>query len=125
MQTQDQKRAKHAYEKVRGVPKGKQSKFKTFALKFPAMVLQCGVLQTLAYQNDKADDVFREIDEWLLSHAKIEWGNIRGRTIIDRLCDPGMDISNYRLVTREALAYGTWLKRASEIVLQDVRPENE
>ena len=124
MQTQDQKRAKDAYDKVKELSPDRQSKFKTLALKFPSMVLQCGVLQGLAFQQKENKGIFRELDDWLCNKSDLAWGGIQRKNIVDRLCDKKMDISRYRLITREAVAYGTWLKRAAEVLLREVRTEN-
>lgn len=125
MRTQDQKRAQHAYQKVQEVTSWNskdQSKFKTLALKFPAMVLQCGILQTLAFYQ-KEQNIYTILSDWLC--AQPELANIPGDgDIMDRLCHENMTLSRYRLVSRIALAYGTWLKRATEVILKDVKGEN-
>lgn len=134
MRTQDQKRANHAYNAVKQVKEwddSKKSRFKTLALKFPSMVLQCGVLQSLAFYENKQKDseIFTVLDNWLCgSDSGLHWINEAGVTAsgdnaIDRLCHPDMDISCYRLVAREAIAYGTWLKRAAETRLKNVLTE--
>jgi len=123
MQTQDQKRALKAYEIVQGLkdPKAK-SRFKTLALKFPAMVLQCGVLQTLAFYEAKDTKklVFPFLDQWLL--ASNGWpAGASGINVVQKLCHPSVQPSHYRALGREAIAFGNWLKRAAEALLKGVK----
>lgn len=120
MRTQDQQRAEHAYAGVEKVPKDQQSKFKTLALKFPAMVLQCGLLQTMAfYQKSDAKGVFGILEDWLKKKGTL--GQVGEGGLVKQICRA--ELSTYRLAGREALAYGTWLKRAAEVLLKDVKEE--
>mgnify|MGYP000241753355 CR=1 FL=1 len=125
MRTQDQKRAQHAYDEVQRLRDDKKSKFKTLALKFPAMVQQCGLLQTLAFCEQKNIEVYNAITGWLAQQqiltpqAQTQQG---GETFFQRVCRE--QLGPYRLLSREALAYGTWLKRAVEVLLKDVKAED-
>jgi len=126
MRTQDQKRAEHAYGQVKGIlSQGdkKKIKFKTLALKFPAMVLQCGLLQTLAFydsQNDK--EVYNAVTGWLAKQPLLAPGQQSQQQEANFLAQVyRAELGPYRLLSREALAYGTWLKRAAEVLLKDVQ----
>jgi|UniRef100_A0A7V6DQ49 CRISPR type III-B/RAMP module-associated protein Cmr5 len=127
MRTQDQERAQHAYTQVQNITDERQkAKFKTLALKFPAMVQQCGLLQTLAFCEQKNIEVYNAITGWLAQQqiltpqAQNQQGN---ETFFQRVCREEQ-LGPYRLLSREALAYGTWLKRAVEVLLKDVRAED-
>jgi len=127
MQTIDQKRAKKAYEIVETIVKlpdtdKKKTKFKTLALKFPSMVMQCGVLQALAYcmQKDASESssgVFDKLSVWLTPLLPDIPGNL---SIVEKLAAEGVTIWHYQMVTREAIAFGAWLKRAAATLLTDV-----
>lgn len=123
MRTQDQERAEYAYEKVRSVPSDKQGKFKTLALKFPAMVLQCGLLQTLAfYQKQKESEAYKAITDWLIKKnipPETSQASQASEDFLERVYRA--EVANYRLAGQEALAYGSWLKRATEVLLKDVK----
>ncbi len=127
MRTQDQKRAEHAYGRVREISEmnddRKKSKFKTLALKFPAMVLQCGLLQTLAfYEKQKDQEVYTAVKEWLAGQQILAAGQPtqpQQQNFFTRVSQA--ELGPYRLLSREALAYGTWLKRATEVLLKDVK----
>lgn len=128
MRTQDQERAKDAYDKVREILSNdakKQAKFKTLALKFPAMVLQCGLLQTLAfYEKQKDQEVYTAVKEWLAGRQILSAGQPnqpQQQDFFPQVYEA--PLGPYRLLSREALAYGTWLKRAVEVLLKDVRAE--
>lgn len=125
MRTQDQQRAEHAYAKVKEIcskDDKKKGKFKTLALKFPAMVLQCGLLQTLAfYDSQKDKEVYNAVTGWLDGQPILAAGQQtqqQQQNFFSKLYQA--ELGPYRLLSREALAYGTWLKRAAEVVLKDV-----
>jgi len=125
MRTQDQKRAQHAYDLVGNLPQDDKAKFKTLVLKFPAMVLQNGLLASLAFvqHKDKTTNkqVFQAYNNWLTQGATwINWSGTEGNTVVERLCHSQMTVQRYRHAAREALAYATWLKRAAEALLADV-----
>lgn len=122
MQTKDQKRAKKAYDIVRIIvsepDKKKKSKFKTLALKFPSMVIQCGVLQALAYckQKDISDTsgAYNAMNDWLINNC------VAGTDIVDGVAATNVTIWQYQMVTREAIAFGVWLKRAAATLLEGI-----
>jgi CRISPR type III-B/RAMP module-associated protein Cmr5 len=121
MQTNDQKRAKKAYDIVKNIvgEPDKKSKFKTLALKFPSMVMQCGVLQALAYckQKDSSNTsgAYIAMNDWLVTNC------IAGADIVEVVAADNVDIWQYQTVTREAIAFGVWLKRASATLLEGIK----
>lgn len=123
MRTKDQLRAENAYSVVLNIansPEEKRKrKFKTMALKFPAMVLQCGLLQTLAFYEHKSEDAYGAISGWLEQQQILPPSQAPLFTRVYQT-----ELGPYRLLTREALAYGTWLKRAAEVLLRDVQTED-
>lgn len=125
MQTLDQQRAMSAYSTVKHAVQHlddtKKQKFRTLAIKFPSMVRNCGVLQTLAFYQDKDDGsgVFKAFDSWLDIHGGLTPAEGEEATIVDRLCQPEVALSIYRMLQREAIAYGTWLKRAAETQIKE------
>ncbi len=129
MRTQDQKRAQNAYNIVETFATHGNSedkaKFKTLVLKFPAMILQNGLLAGLAFIQHKdkttGQRVFKAYNDWLTQHANwINWAETGDGNVVARLCHSKMTVERYRHVTREALAYAIWLKRAAEALLADV-----
>ncbi len=127
MQTKDQERAKEAYRVVKSIVADnnmldkKKSKFKTLALKFPSMVMQCGVLQALAYckQRDSSDSsgVYKELNDWL---PKCITDFPAGTDIVEKVA-ADVSLWQYQMVTREMIAFGVWLKRASATLMVDVK----
>lgn len=110
MQTKDQERAREAYATVATVDNDNKENFKTNAMKFPSMVMQCGVLQSLAYCKQKdSSGMFKQIDKWLTTMLP----GISGDNIVEKLSAESVTIWQYQMVTREAIAFGIWLKRAS------------
>lgn len=121
MQTRDQERAKKAYDivkKIVGESDKKKKKFKTLALKFPSMIIQCGVLQALAYckQKDSSDTsgAYKAMNDWLINR-------VAGKDIVDEVAATNVTLLQYQMVTREAIAFGVWLKRASATLLEGIK----
>lgn len=117
----EQKRAAHAYTGINGAvaqnDEALNKKLRTAAMKFPAMVLGCGLMQTLAfYESDTGDAGKQKILElvfgWLASPDS-------GGMLADHGDGYAASVARetpeqYRLLRAEAVEYGSWLKRAAE-----------
>lgn len=105
---------------LKAISEKDMDKYKSWATKFPTMVQTCGLLQTVAFYEEKAKKVYDELEKWLTEGAAIPWPNPEIQKLRDRifgLGDQNMDI--YRLATREAVAYMSWVKKAVSVLIPD------
>lgn len=127
----EQKRATTALEFVR-VVKTKdniKNEYRTWARKFPSMIVTNGLGPTLAFLKSKsrsegknssenAEKLFYDhCSKYLLENTSIPWSpecKSKGDVLEALLCS---DPEIYRLATMEILAFSTWLKRFAEIEL--------
>lgn len=100
------------------------ARLKTLGTRFPAMLQSCGLIQTVAFYQEKANkddrDIYRILQSWLCNPKVLPRpsGNA-GESLMERL-NKVEDVELYRLITREAMAYMTWVKRALSVKLADV-----
>jgi len=123
----DNKRASSAYQEVEdflerheGDGEGRD-KFKTWALKFPSLIQSCGLMQSLSLCQEKSDDVYNIAAKWLKDMFfanQEEIGKITEK--VSRL-----DMNLYRHAARELMAYMTWVKRATSVLMPDKPDEKE
>jgi len=117
MRTRDQRRAEAAFKRVQARDGSDQeADYKRFAKRFPALILNAGLAQAVAFAESKPknqallDDIASAIDE----------GSPRSSYALDvRTCG----IERYQWLTRETLAVAGWLKRYAEALLRD--PEED
>jgi len=98
------------------------SKYKTWAMKCPSMLQNCGLMQTAAFYQDKAEKVYGVLGRWLTADNRVPWpDDSAGSDLMNRLNQLGdHDVEAYRFATREAIAFMTWVKRAVSVKLADI-----
>lgn len=125
----DHERAKSAYafvEKIK-TDRGDLKKFDTGASRFPTMLQNCGLLQTVAFYEEKhaKEGLYAHLEEWLYQHVpglKSE----KEEGLVERLGSLTIaDLHIYRRATREAMAYMTWVKRAAAVLITDQDKERK
>jgi CRISPR-associated protein Cmr5 len=111
MRTLGQQRAQFCLEQLKDLPCSRED-FKPFTAGLPAMILQNGFAQTLAFLaakgTDKHNTGFSIIKSWLVRRNIVEDlpGNVDFLRNISR-----MDQKKYLHAQRETLAMLEWLKR--------------
>jgi len=113
-------RAKFALEKVKSVVADKgnfKKNYRSYARKFPTLVLTNGLAATVAFAVDKSKsekawkEIYKNISEWLKKDNLEEY-----------VCS--LDSDEYRVVTNEVLALFTWIRRfASGLIEGDDNDE--
>jgi CRISPR-associated protein Cmr5 len=94
-----------------------QAEYKRFVKRFPALILNAGLAQAVAFAQGKKnqavlDDITSVIDE----------GRARSDFALEvRTCG----IERYQWLTRETLAAAGWLKRYAEALLSDPVEDEE
>jgi len=108
----DQKRARYAWEKVQGCG----SEYMTLAKGAPALIMNNGLMQTLAFYEDKGKkhhtDLNRHLIGWLaMTFRKEESADFQA--MMNVLFDA--DSQKYRKATEEALALLRWIRQFSAV----------
>lgn len=129
-QTQEQRRAAFALEKISGhVPPNERDKYKTQLVKLPARLHTNGLGQTVAFYLSAGEpppgrlgkpewEIMLWLEGWLVGPDTI-YGEIHGengRKLIAAITS-GTD-SKYRLASAEARGLANWLKRFAEAFLE-------
>jgi CRISPR-associated protein Cmr5 len=119
MKTRSQYDAETAYARIREIttqPQDIQKQYGTLCHRFPVMVLRNGLAQTLGFLAAKAGGDQRNAHSLLLNHL--------ARHLVDKNAQylgefvHQADLSQYRLLTRRALAVAIWYKRYAESLLE-------
>ena len=116
MNTMSQRRAKFALHQVLEITKNKDEKakkeFKSFSAGAPAMILQNGFGQTLAFwlakRSEKHIALFRVVVEWLSRENNILTKNNDAEFMKEL---SSIDQNKYLTAQNEALALLEWVKR--------------
>lgn len=115
--TIEQERANFCLEKTYSILKkgGDKQKFKRNAMRLPQLIVNNGLVPTLAFYKSKKEavDVFTALNEWL--NSKFKFGN--SKDALDYCLKA--DFQKLRLATVEALALAEWLKRIVEAEIKD------
>ena len=109
MQTKNQVRAQRAFKAVKERVEGKDAEdYRSFALKFPALLHSCGLVQSVAFANAKKDH-----------YAKV-LNDVQEVMGIDDLTQESQkaSLTEYMRLSREALAAATWVKRYTEALIE-------
>lgn len=109
LQTRQQRRAQLAYSCVSSRSKG-DDEYGQLAKKFPALVHNCGLAQSIAFVQAKEGAT----GDAYISHLT----QVMGETGDLGSSSRRADLMNYQRLTREAIESATWIKRYSEALLE-------
>lgn len=110
----DQRRAAYAWEKVQGCG----DEYMKLAKGAPALIMNNGLMQTLAFYEDKGKnhhrDLNRHIIDWLATYLTGQpVANVPFTTMMDSLLQA--DSAKYRRATQETLALLRWIRQFAAI----------
>ncbi|MEO0188616.1 MAG: type III-B CRISPR module-associated protein Cmr5 [candidate division WOR-3 bacterium] len=114
--TLEQERAAFCLNEVREFKekndKLKHEKFKTGAMRLPALIVNNGLVPTLAFYNSKDErkPIYEIVNKWLKNR------NIVKEDALKEIAES--DFNTLRLATVEALALAQWLKRIVEVEIE-------
>jgi CRISPR-associated protein Cmr5 len=114
-QTQEQRRAKQAWNNVHDEVKGKSfaGEYKALVSSAPADIQTNGLGQTVAFWRSKGDSqhktLYRHLSNWVMQEMSEQGDLMRWITQTDS--------RRYRQATVEALAFLVWLKRFAQAEL--------
>ncbi|MEQ1508183.1 MAG: type III-B CRISPR module-associated protein Cmr5 [Myxococcota bacterium] len=107
--TVDHKRARLAFAHVAGVPAGDQQKYRSIALKLPALIQREGVAVALHVVAARGDGGQRQI----LDHLALQLGQPDARGLLAHV--RGLDAAGTRRMTAEVQRCLAWYKRFVQI----------
>ena len=110
----DQQRAAYAWEKVQGC----NQDYIKLAKGAPALIMNNGLMQTLAFFEDKGkkhhQDLNRHIIDWLAAYlTDQEISNVPFKTMMDSLLKA--DSQKFRKATEESLALLRWIRQLAAL----------
>ncbi|MGP5437425.1 type III-B CRISPR module-associated protein Cmr5 [Psychrobacter alimentarius] len=113
MKIRTHKYAELAYPLVNDI-KGSsvESKYRTLALTFPTMIMQSGLAQAIGFLMAKNKDEHKE----LLQHMAILLNEVDSKSLHDKIINSS--VTEYQLLSREALDASAWLKRYTQALLE-------
>lgn len=121
MPTRDQKRAQKAFaatESVMLLTEKEKGDYRSLVLGLPALIHDCGLCQTVAFLQAKADHhkrVLTDLCQLLLRKSANEPCEL-GAAVREA------ELPRYQYMTMEALRYSEYLKRYAEAFLKPVKP---
>lgn len=111
MITRDQRRAQSAFQRIKDVERSAWPKeYGRQCLRLPALIHQCGLCQALAFLQAKG----AKRDECRQLLADIV--GVAGLGSAEHVRDA--ELTQYQILTREALACAQWFKRYAEAILR-------
>ena len=107
-------RAEHAFSYISNL-KSSSTETRSLARSFPTMVQNNGVCAAVAFliakKKDHHKELYTNLEDWL---KKTE---LLGGNLMEFLVKANRD--EYRMISKETLAYTTWIKRFAEGMLSD------
>lgn len=113
MENRTHKYAENAYRKVENLKKDIKEKYRTLALSFPTMIMQSGLAQAVGFLMAKGGEEHKEYLNHLAEILNFKDANALHTKILES------DISQYQLLTRQALDASAWLKRYVQALLKE------
>ncbi len=129
MRTRSQEMALYVLKKVKNhIDKKYAEKYESYASKLPALIVNNGLIQTLAFYKLKSGSekayfhLYNDFNEYFKTQLKLKENS---EELIDYLIHQETDSNTYRFLTREALHLAEWFKRLSNIHLKGKQNEQE
>lgn len=119
MKDLEQKRAADAWEKIR---KDGNEKYAKSAKSAPALIMNNGLMQTLAFLKSKGkDDLCNHVCSWLLTQVFHSNERVNPQQLFDVVMPKlhGSDSLKYRQATEEALAYLRWVRQFASALTKE------
>lgn len=124
MRTRDQRRAEGAYSRVAKRKGSKtEAEYKRFVKRFPALTMNAGLAQAVAFAESKASEESNDLPGILDDIAALIDPGLAGVAYAQEVRTAG--IERYQWLTRETLAATGWLKRYAEALLRDPDSDQE
>ncbi len=100
--TIEQNRAQKALAIVNAISENDLKEYKSAVEKFSSLVLNSGLLQAVTFYKEKHPTLYKHLADYFQER-------LNGKDLVEYLTS--LPISEYRFITKETLAFVTWLKR--------------
>jgi CRISPR type III-B/RAMP module-associated protein Cmr5 len=115
----ENERASFAYNEVKNLynrmQENQKKEFKSWSQKFPSMIINCGLIQTVSYYEDrKGKEICNILERWLKEKKYIN-ENAELLSALVNINDP----KKLRLITLETIKFSTWVKRFASIFYEE------
>jgi len=116
----ENERASFAYSEVKKLygnmkEEIQKKEFKSWSQKFPSMIINCGLIQTVSYYEDsKGKEICNILERWLKEKNYIN-KNDKLLSALVNINDP----KKLRLITLETIKFSTWVKRFASIFYEE------
>jgi CRISPR type III-B/RAMP module-associated protein Cmr5 len=115
----ENERASFAYNEVKNLynrmQETQKKEFKSWSQKFPSMIVNCGLIQTISYYEDsKGKEICNILEKWLKEKKYIN-ENDKLLSALVNINDP----KKLRLITLETIKFSTWVKRFASIFYEE------
>ena len=121
----EQNRAKYAWQYAQeskpeeGKPEtALQKKYKSHVREFPMLVLTCGLVNAVAFANEKGEGdkgwklIYEHLEKWLKTDSGQNTLDLDNNKLLPALLTiPPNDTQKLRYLTNETISLFTWLKR--------------
>jgi CRISPR type III-B/RAMP module-associated protein Cmr5 len=117
----ENERASFAYNEVKNLynrmQETQKKEFKSWSQKFPSMIINCGLIQTVSYYEDnKGKEICNILEKWLKKKNYIN-KNDKLLSALVNINDP----KKLRLITLETIKFSTWVKRFASIFYEEFK----
>jgi CRISPR type III-B/RAMP module-associated protein Cmr5 len=101
-----------------------RNEFKSWAKKFPSMVVSCGLLQTALFykkSEKEASKLYEILNKYM--KRKLNIGNEQKFDLVDYLINHVPDVRTYLSLSAESVKFLTWVKNFSEALIKETDRE--
>jgi len=101
-----------------------RNEFKSWAKKFPSMVVSCGLLQAALFykkSEKEASKLYEILNKYMKRKLNIE--NEQGFDLVDYLINHVPDVRTYLSLSAESVKFLTWVKNFSEALIKETDRE--
>lgn len=101
-----------------------RNEFKSWAKKFPSMVVSCGLLQTALFykkSEKEASKLYEILNKYM--KRKLHIGNEQRFDLVDYLINHVPDVQTYLSLSAESVKFLTWVKNFSEALIKETGRE--
>jgi CRISPR-associated protein Cmr5 len=100
--------------------KKRKNEFKSWAKKFPSMVVSCGLLQAALFykkSEKEASKLYGILNKYM--QKKLNFNNERNFDLVDYLLHSVNNVRTYLYISSESVKFLTWVKNFAEALIKE------